>query len=75
VLYVSLIVAAPVAALVCAVDRPLAAIAVLAGVMAASPVRAVLAGVTGRELIAVLGGTGRLQLAYGALLAIGLAAG
>ena len=39
------------------------------------PVRRVLAAATGRELIAVLGATGRVQLAYGALLTIGLALG
>jgi 1,4-dihydroxy-2-naphthoate octaprenyltransferase len=36
-------------------------------------VRLVRQGVTGRSLIAALGQTGRLQLAYGALLTVGLA--
>ncbi len=35
-------------------------------------VKAVLAGAVGRSLIDVLGATGRLQLAYGLLAAIGL---
>jgi 1,4-dihydroxy-2-naphthoate octaprenyltransferase len=41
--------------------------------LAVGPVRTVLGGATGRSLIAVLGGTGRLQLAWGALMTIGLA--
>jgi 1,4-dihydroxy-2-naphthoate octaprenyltransferase len=32
-------------------------------------------GARGRDLIAVLGGTGRLQLVFGALLALGLLLG
>jgi hypothetical protein len=35
----------------------------------------VLAGEEGRGLVAVLGATGRLQLAFGALLAAGIAIG
>jgi 1,4-dihydroxy-2-naphthoate polyprenyltransferase len=42
---------------------------------AGPPVRAVLAGARGRELISVLGQTGRVQLLTGLLLAVGLAAG
>jgi len=38
-------------------------------------VRLVRSGACGRDLVAVLAGTGRLQLAYGALLAVGLALG
>jgi 1,4-dihydroxy-2-naphthoate octaprenyltransferase len=49
-------------------------LAALAAVpLAVAPVRQVAAGVTGRGLIAALGQTGRLQLAYGALLTLGLA--
>lgn len=40
---------------------------------AATPARAVLAGRTGRELIAVLSGTGRTLLAYGILFGAGIA--
>jgi 1,4-dihydroxy-2-naphthoate octaprenyltransferase len=39
------------------------------------PVRAVRAGAGGQALIPVLGQTGRLQLAYGALATLGLALG
>ena len=42
-------------------------------VLAVGPVRGVLRGDEGRALVAVLQETGRLQLAYGVLLAIGLA--
>jgi 1,4-dihydroxy-2-naphthoate octaprenyltransferase len=74
-LYAALNVGAIVLAFVCAIDRPWSAIAGLAGVVAVTPLRRVRAGATGRELIAVLGATGRVQLAYGALLAVGLAVG
>ncbi|WP_114853714.1 1,4-dihydroxy-2-naphthoate polyprenyltransferase [Brachybacterium sp. YJGR34] len=40
--------------------------------LAIGPVRAVLGGAAGRELIAVLGATGRLELVYSLLLLIGL---
>ena len=74
-LYVVLVAGAFVLALVCALDRPWSALAVLAGAVAIVPVRRVFSGAVGRDLIAVLGGTGRVQLAYGALLALGLALG
>ena len=41
--------------------------------LAVPPVRLVTGGATGRELIAVLKDTGRLHLAYGIMLGIGLA--
>jgi 1,4-dihydroxy-2-naphthoate octaprenyltransferase len=41
--------------------------------LAIPPVRRVLAGQQGKDLIVVLGATGRLQLAFGILLAIGIA--
>ncbi|MEO9139286.1 MAG: 1,4-dihydroxy-2-naphthoate polyprenyltransferase [Jatrophihabitans sp.] len=50
-----------------------AAIAFVAAPLAVRPVRTVLHGASGRDLIAVLGDTGRLQLAYAILLAAGLA--
>jgi 1,4-dihydroxy-2-naphthoate octaprenyltransferase len=40
---------------------------------AVPPVRRVLAGEAGRGLVAVLQATGRLQLAFGVLLAAGIA--
>lgn len=53
--------------------RPLAAMTLAAITLAVAPVRLVLAGTAGRELIAALGQTGRLQLVFGALLTAGLA--
>lgn len=56
-----------------AVARPLALIALAALPLALAPVRTVREGARGPALIAALGRTGRLQLAFGALLALGLA--
>jgi 1,4-dihydroxy-2-naphthoate octaprenyltransferase len=56
-----------------AVSRPGALLALVALPLAVTPVRQVLAGQEGKGLIAVLGATGRLQLAFGALLAVGIA--
>jgi 1,4-dihydroxy-2-naphthoate octaprenyltransferase len=56
-----------------AVVRPGALLALLATVFAIGPVRRVRRGDEGRALVAVLMETGRLQLVYGVLLAIGLA--
>jgi 1,4-dihydroxy-2-naphthoate octaprenyltransferase len=55
-----------------AVARPWALLALLAVPLAVPPVRAVVGGEEGRGLIAVLGAGGRLQLLFGALLALGL---
>jgi 1,4-dihydroxy-2-naphthoate octaprenyltransferase len=41
--------------------------------LAVRPLRAIRSGATGRDLIVVLRDTGRLELGYAALLAIGLA--
>ena len=60
-------------AAIAVVDRPGAAIALAGVVFAIKPVRVVRSGATGRDLIAVLGATGRTQLVTGALLAIGIA--
>ena len=74
VLYVALVaVAFAVVAVVAASGRPLALIALVATGLAVAPARAVLGGASGRQLIAVLGATGRVQLAFGALLALGVA--
>jgi len=72
--YVLLLVAAWLLVVVIAVsDRPAAAIG-LVGVVAAAPaVRAVRSGAVGRDLIAVLGVTGRVQLVTGLLTALGIA--
>jgi 1,4-dihydroxy-2-naphthoate octaprenyltransferase len=75
VLYVALITVAFVVAGLCALARPPALLAWLAVPLAVAPVRQVRSGAAGRELIAVLGATGRLQLGFGALFALGLALG
>ena len=56
-----------------ALARPTALAAMLAAVLARRPVVAVLNGTTGRDLVAVLIATGQVQLAFGALLALGIA--
>jgi 1,4-dihydroxy-2-naphthoate polyprenyltransferase len=53
--------------------KPLALLALAALPFALPPVRGVLQGATGRGLIVALGQTGRLQLAFGLLLTLGLA--
>ncbi|MGH3304932.1 MAG: 1,4-dihydroxy-2-naphthoate polyprenyltransferase [Streptosporangiaceae bacterium] len=53
--------------------RPLSLLALAALPLALAPVRVVRDGATGGSLIAALGQTGRLELAYGALLTLGLA--
>jgi 1,4-dihydroxy-2-naphthoate octaprenyltransferase len=72
-LYVTLIVASfALVAVVAASDRAPLLIALAAGFAAISPVRSVLGGASGRDLIAVLAATGKLQLAYGLLVTIGM---
>jgi 1,4-dihydroxy-2-naphthoate octaprenyltransferase len=75
-LYVALVAAAFVALVVGALSwrRP-ALLGLLAVVAAVPPVARIRRGATGPELIAVLGETGRMQLAFGALTAIGLIVG
>lgn len=75
ILYVTLLVAAFVAVpLVAGLGgRPADALALAAVLAARQPVVEVLDGARGPALIPVLGGTGRVQLAYGLLLTIGLA--
>ena len=53
-------------------QRWLAAAGSLAAVAAVAPLRTVRSGASGRQLIAVLGGTARVQLLFGALTAVGL---
>jgi 1,4-dihydroxy-2-naphthoate octaprenyltransferase len=53
--------------------RPLALITQLTLPLAVIPVRAVRSGAAGPALIGALGATGRLQLAFGILLSVGLA--
>jgi 1,4-dihydroxy-2-naphthoate polyprenyltransferase len=56
-----------------AVARPWALVAWASLPLALRPVRRVLAGETGKGLIEVLGATGRVQLVFGLLLALGIA--
>jgi 1,4-dihydroxy-2-naphthoate octaprenyltransferase len=74
-LYVGLLVGAFVATPIVAGlgGRPLAAVALLAVLPANPPVVAVLGGARGPQLIPVLAATGRVQLVFGALFALGLA--
>jgi 1,4-dihydroxy-2-naphthoate octaprenyltransferase len=75
-LYSALVAVAFVGALGCAVMwRPPAALALVALPLAMAPIRRVRGGAAGRELIAVLGATGRLQLGFGAAFTLGLALG
>ena len=55
--------------------RPAALLGLGALPFAVPPVRAVRGGAAGRDLVPVLGATGRLQLAFGVLTTIGLALG
>jgi 1,4-dihydroxy-2-naphthoate octaprenyltransferase len=73
-LYVALLVAAMVMVPIVAGlgGRLLAALALVAVVPARAPVTAVLGGARGRGLVPALTGTGRVQLVYGALMALGL---
>jgi 1,4-dihydroxy-2-naphthoate octaprenyltransferase len=54
-------------------EHPGALLALLAIPLALGPLRLVRGGAVGRDLVAVLQATGKLQLAYGVLLALGLA--
>jgi 1,4-dihydroxy-2-naphthoate octaprenyltransferase len=74
-LYAGLLAGAGLAVVVAALTRPFALVAVLAVPLAVPPLRAVLGGATGRALLPVLRDTGRLELAYGVLLGLGLAFG
>src|SRR3954451_19127177 len=67
VLYQLLLAAAFVTAALTAIDRPWALLALIALPLAVPPVKAIRSGTRGRALIAVLGGTGRLQLGFGVL--------
>jgi 1,4-dihydroxy-2-naphthoate octaprenyltransferase len=71
-LYAGLLLAAGVSALVAGLERPGALLALISALVAIRPLRAVLGGATGRDLLPVLAGTGRLELGYALLLAVGL---
>lgn len=73
-MYVALIVLAfiLVPVMVATGSSPVVALALVAVVMARRPVLAVLSGALGASLVPVLVDTGRVQMAYGALAAVGL---
>ncbi|HKH88967.1 MAG TPA: UbiA family prenyltransferase, partial [Acidimicrobiales bacterium] len=72
-LYVGCLAGAFAFALATALSRHYAALALAAVAAAVGPGRIVLEGANGPRLITVLGMTGRLVLAFGALLALGIA--
>jgi 1,4-dihydroxy-2-naphthoate octaprenyltransferase len=74
-LYVALVVGAFVVAVLAALSRPWALITLAAIPLAVPPVRAVREQAIGSELVPVLGATGRLQLGFGLVFALGLAVG
>ena len=73
--YVVLITAAFIVVIVAAFWRVPVVLALLAAPLAFGPSRAVLRDASGRDLIGVLGATGRVQLAYALLASIGLLLG
>ena len=72
IFYALLLVSAFVFALAAATERPWVVLTVASVPLAVLPIKAVLAGASGRSLIDVLGATGKLQLAFGVLATIGL---
>jgi 1,4-dihydroxy-2-naphthoate octaprenyltransferase len=72
-LYTGCLAGAVAGVAVVAAVRPFALLALLVLPMAVAPWRAVAGGAEGRALLPVLGATGRVQLAMGGLLALGVA--
>lgn len=72
-LFVAMLVVALLLVVPVSIARPAALLALLAAVPALRPIGLVRSGAAGRDLIAVLGATGQVQLAFGVLLALGLA--
>jgi 1,4-dihydroxy-2-naphthoate polyprenyltransferase len=73
-LYAALLAVALAAVAVTGVSHPTALVAVLSFVLAYPLLRRVLGGALGKDLVPVLSGTGRFELVYAALLAVGLGA-
>jgi 1,4-dihydroxy-2-naphthoate octaprenyltransferase len=73
ILYTAVMLAPFAVAVAMAASRPGTLLALLALPLAIAPVRQVRAGASGKDLIPVLGATARVQLAFGALLAVGIA--
>ncbi len=71
-LYVAIVVLTFVVGVGSALSRPGAVMCLLAAPLAIAPVRTVLGGAKGRELIAVLAATAKVQLVFGVAYAIGL---
>ena len=71
-LYTVLVAAALVAVVPLALARPAAAFALLTIPFAVPALRRIASGATGPALVAVLADTGRLQLVFGVVLAVGL---
>ena len=72
-LYVALLDGSLIVGSLCAVSRPWAVLVLVAGLMTGPPVRRVLAGAEGTDLVDVLAQTGKIQMTAGLLLALGLA--
>jgi 1,4-dihydroxy-2-naphthoate polyprenyltransferase len=73
-LYAALLAVALTCVLVAGAIHATALLALLSFILAIPLLRRVLGGALGRDLVPVLSGTGRFELVYGVLLAIGLAA-
>jgi 1,4-dihydroxy-2-naphthoate octaprenyltransferase len=73
--YVALVAVAFVVAGLVSFTSPWALLALLAAPLAVRPMQAVLGGAEGRGLVPALAGTGRFQLVWSLLLAVGLAVG
>ena len=71
--YVALLVVAAVAVLSVARDHPWALLALLAFGIVGKPLKSLLSGATGRDLVPVLAATGLFEIGYAVLLAIGIA--
>jgi len=73
-LYAALVITALACVLVAGASHRSALVAVLSFILAVPLLRRVLGGAGGKDLVPVLSGTGRFELVYGVMLAIGLAA-
>ena len=73
ILYAFLLGGGLVCGSLCALFRPWALLVLVAGVLAFRPVRAVLAGAQGSDLVGILSATSRVQSAVGLMLGLGLA--
>lgn len=74
-LYLLLMIGVALGIVACGIYRPIALIALVGLGRAVEPVRSILGGAKGKELIPTLGATGQTQLVTGLLLAVGLALG